>query len=412
MAQSEGPPRKTETYNTFEGMNTQNERYGIEKEWFAWLENIMWVGPHKLHSVPGPRAIAIMPVPPIPPPTPCPPDTTVTHIDTGFTLSLTISSVVLDQVTDPDNPVAYSFTGFNRTNYMQKFNLMNHVVAWEVALGDNIRWQYPGVDFSNGHVYVQEQNNANERFIVHVNPVDGSEIARTPAYTSSQINVTTQAIKVTSDSIYGIFSSPAINIVWCVDKAGLTLRWTNPSLGSGLGTANRIAGMAIDGGENLWVSVGDATSRGLIQVNKTTGAGTLHDISAFFTAGQNITYDPTNNTFLLYGSGNVFRYDLSDNSLHDLGFNSTGYTTANMNQNVVNGRIWLNQSNRIQERDAFTGALLQEIFKIDMVGGPTVSSWFGMTLMVNPNCLMASHQSIGTGLLGGVDTICLPCTSP
>lgn len=59
MAQKEKEefaPRKTTTYKEFEGMNSQDERYGCEKTEFFWLENIMRVGDGKLVSVPGPSA--------------------------------------------------------------------------------------------------------------------------------------------------------------------------------------------------------------------------------------------------------------------------------------------------------------------------------------------------------------------
>jgi hypothetical protein len=56
MAQQEEAPRKTTTLKEFSGMNTQDLRFGVEDNEFAWLENIMRVGDGKLHSVPGPTA--------------------------------------------------------------------------------------------------------------------------------------------------------------------------------------------------------------------------------------------------------------------------------------------------------------------------------------------------------------------
>jgi hypothetical protein len=50
----EQAPRKTTTYNKFEGMASQNERYNVKQEEMFWIENIMRTGPRKLSSVPGP----------------------------------------------------------------------------------------------------------------------------------------------------------------------------------------------------------------------------------------------------------------------------------------------------------------------------------------------------------------------
>ena len=58
MAKEEAP-RKTTTYNRFEGMNSQDDRYGCRDEEFFWLENIMWVGEDKLHSVMGPGPVIV-----------------------------------------------------------------------------------------------------------------------------------------------------------------------------------------------------------------------------------------------------------------------------------------------------------------------------------------------------------------
>ena len=62
MAQKEqeGPPRKTTTYKQFEGMNSQDNRYGCEDGDFFWLENIMRVGDGKLKSIPGPAAVSFI----------------------------------------------------------------------------------------------------------------------------------------------------------------------------------------------------------------------------------------------------------------------------------------------------------------------------------------------------------------
>ena len=57
MAESKGPPRKTTTYKEFAGMNSQDGRYGVEKDEFFFLENVMRVADGKLRSVPGPSAI-------------------------------------------------------------------------------------------------------------------------------------------------------------------------------------------------------------------------------------------------------------------------------------------------------------------------------------------------------------------
>ena len=57
MAQPEGPPRKTDTYKSFSGMNSQDGRYGVEKDEFFFLENIMRVSDSKLRSVPGPTTV-------------------------------------------------------------------------------------------------------------------------------------------------------------------------------------------------------------------------------------------------------------------------------------------------------------------------------------------------------------------
>lgn len=57
MAQApdeEQAPRKTTTYNKFEGMASQNERYNVKQNEMFWIENIMRTGPRKLSSVPGP----------------------------------------------------------------------------------------------------------------------------------------------------------------------------------------------------------------------------------------------------------------------------------------------------------------------------------------------------------------------
>lgn len=50
----EQAPRKTTTYNKFEGMESQNERYNVKQNEMFWIENIMRTGPRKLSSVPGP----------------------------------------------------------------------------------------------------------------------------------------------------------------------------------------------------------------------------------------------------------------------------------------------------------------------------------------------------------------------
>jgi hypothetical protein len=54
--EDEQSPKKTTTYQRFEGMNSQKSRYGVPDNEMFWLENIMRVAPKKLHSVPGPTA--------------------------------------------------------------------------------------------------------------------------------------------------------------------------------------------------------------------------------------------------------------------------------------------------------------------------------------------------------------------
>ena len=50
-------PKKTTTYKEFDGMNSQDARYGVEPNEFFYLENIMRISEGKLHSVPGPSAV-------------------------------------------------------------------------------------------------------------------------------------------------------------------------------------------------------------------------------------------------------------------------------------------------------------------------------------------------------------------
>ena len=58
MAQQDGgESRKTTTYKEFNGMNSQDARYGVERNEFFFLENIMRVADGKLHSVSGPSTI-------------------------------------------------------------------------------------------------------------------------------------------------------------------------------------------------------------------------------------------------------------------------------------------------------------------------------------------------------------------
>ena len=57
MAEAREAPRKTTTYKQFDGMNSQDERFGCEDNEFFWLENIMRVGDGKLKSVPGPGPV-------------------------------------------------------------------------------------------------------------------------------------------------------------------------------------------------------------------------------------------------------------------------------------------------------------------------------------------------------------------
>jgi hypothetical protein len=64
MAEPQGPPRKTNTYNSFSTMASNNQREGVKPDEFFWLENIMRVAPHKLHSVPGPSSpVGFYPIP-------------------------------------------------------------------------------------------------------------------------------------------------------------------------------------------------------------------------------------------------------------------------------------------------------------------------------------------------------------
>lgn len=64
MAEDEAK-RKTTTYKQFDGMNSQDERYGCERTELFLLENIMRVGDGKLASVPGPTGtpVEVFPVP-------------------------------------------------------------------------------------------------------------------------------------------------------------------------------------------------------------------------------------------------------------------------------------------------------------------------------------------------------------
>lgn len=66
QANDTSAPRKTKTYKSFSGMNSQDGRYGCEDDDFFFLENIMRVADGKLHSVPGPTA-ALVTFPIIPP---------------------------------------------------------------------------------------------------------------------------------------------------------------------------------------------------------------------------------------------------------------------------------------------------------------------------------------------------------
>lgn len=59
MMADQGPPRKTTTYKQFDGMNSQDERYGAEKNELFWMENMMRVGDGKIRSIPGPSAAAL-----------------------------------------------------------------------------------------------------------------------------------------------------------------------------------------------------------------------------------------------------------------------------------------------------------------------------------------------------------------
>lgn len=56
QANDTSAPRKTKTYKSFSGMNSQDGRYGCEDDDFFFLENIMRVADGKLHSVAGPSA--------------------------------------------------------------------------------------------------------------------------------------------------------------------------------------------------------------------------------------------------------------------------------------------------------------------------------------------------------------------
>ena len=65
MAQQDGgeAPRKTTTYKEFNGMNSQDARYGVGNDEFFFLENIMRVADGRLHSVSGPSTIlAVFPI--------------------------------------------------------------------------------------------------------------------------------------------------------------------------------------------------------------------------------------------------------------------------------------------------------------------------------------------------------------
>lgn len=68
MADEEQAPRKTTTYNKFEGMASQNERYNVKQNEMFWIENIMRTGPRKLSSIPGPGTATASHFPPWLPP--------------------------------------------------------------------------------------------------------------------------------------------------------------------------------------------------------------------------------------------------------------------------------------------------------------------------------------------------------
>jgi hypothetical protein len=56
--QDDGATRKSTTYKEFNGMNSQDARYGVGNDEFFYLENIMRVADGRLHSVPGPNTVA------------------------------------------------------------------------------------------------------------------------------------------------------------------------------------------------------------------------------------------------------------------------------------------------------------------------------------------------------------------
>lgn len=128
--EGEGAPRKTNNYNKFEGMNSQDGRYGVADNEMFLLENIMRVSPRKLHSVPGPGPI----IGQFPPPTSCfPPPQTLTEVAyLGASIDVANPNNCASQMGVFDNTggeVIYKLTHVNFVDSTTVYKIANGVVT-------------------------------------------------------------------------------------------------------------------------------------------------------------------------------------------------------------------------------------------------------------------------------------------